>query len=118
MGVIGSYSMIEKLIRKLMIYFGAVVDRFPELLAQRGDAHNPGKRLALACLPWSIHLWPGGGHSRNRTFGEVNVPSNKQKCVETLYRVDGCKWRGSGTGPAQRNCDTGCCLPQVPNSTK
>lgn len=46
-----------------MIYFGAVVDRFPELLAQRGDAHNPGKRLALACLPWSIHLWPGGGHS-------------------------------------------------------
>ena len=57
--------------------FGVVVDGLLELLAQRRGSFNKGSDLAMAHLPWSLHIWFSGGDGRNRAAREVDILANE-----------------------------------------
>lgn len=44
-----------------LLVWGSVVDGVLELLAQRGGEDNKASNLALARLPWSLHVWFSSG---------------------------------------------------------
>jgi hypothetical protein len=77
-----------------------VVDRFPELLAQRRGARSKGKGPALARFPGPLHLWFGRGHSGDWAAREVDVLADQEKRAQTLSRVHGCEWPRTRTRPS------------------
>ena len=64
----------------------SVVDGFPELLAQGRGAVDKNEGVAVAHLPWTLHLWLGCSHSGDRTSGEVDFPTDKENpCLRSRY---------------------------------
>lgn len=58
-----------------------MVDGVPELLASRGSALGEAKGVAVAHLPWTLHVRSGRGNCRNGAFGEVDILTNEEECV-------------------------------------
>lgn len=77
-----------------------MVDGFPELLAQRRGALSKAKGAALARFPGPLHLWFGGGDSRDWAAREVDILADQEKRIQTLSRVHGCEWPRTRIGPS------------------